>query len=128
MLLMLLVCAAVIAADQISKALVTARGAFHVINSRRGWGSRPALRVRAAAWLLLSTAAIVLTARTDAAAADIGAGAIVGGSAGNLIDALRGRGVTDFIDLRVWPVFNLADAAIVGGAVLAASTLFGWSH
>jgi signal peptidase II len=28
--------------------------------------------------------------------------------------------VVDFIDLRVWPVFNLADTAIVGGAMLVA--------
>jgi lipoprotein signal peptidase len=33
---------------------------------------------------------------------------------------LRGGVVVDVIDLRVWPVFNLADVAIVGGAVIGA--------
>ncbi len=34
------------------------------------------------------------------------------------------HGVVDFIDVRVWPVFNLADAAIVvGGLLLAATSL-----
>jgi len=45
---------------------------------------------------------------------------IWGGSVGNLLDRLRTGGVTDFIDLRVWPVFNVADIAItVGFAALA---------
>ncbi|MBC7334904.1 MAG: signal peptidase II [Clostridia bacterium] len=42
----------------------------------------------------------------------------LGGAVGNLIDRLRTGCVTDFIDLRVWPVFNLADVAIVAGVVL----------
>jgi len=46
--------------------------------------------------------------------------AVWGGSVGNLLDRLRTGGVTDFIDLRVWPVFNVADIAItVGFAALA---------
>ncbi len=51
-------------------------------------------------------------------------GLVVGGAFGNLIDrAFRegagflGGGVVDFVDLQWWPVFNLADAAIVVGAI-----------
>lgn len=49
-------------------------------------------------------------------------GAVLGGAVGNLTDRLtRGTGargeVVDFIDLHVWPVFNLADTAIVLGAL-----------
>ena len=43
---------------------------------------------------------------------------ILGGSLGNLIDRLRFGYVVDFIDLRVWPVFNLADSAITVGVGL----------
>lgn len=50
-------------------------------------------------------------------------GFILGGSLGNLTDRLRMRAVVDFIDLRVWPVFNLADIAITVGFVLLAVTL-----
>jgi signal peptidase II len=50
-------------------------------------------------------------------------GLILGGSLGNLADRLRMRAVIDFIDLRVWPVFNLADIAITVGFVLLAVTL-----
>lgn len=48
----------------------------------------------------------------------------LGGAMGNLIDRLRFGYVVDFIDLRVWPVFNLADSAIVVGSFTLAFSLF----
>ena len=42
----------------------------------------------------------------------------LGGGAGNLVDRIRLGHVTDFLDVGSWPVFNLADAAIVTGLVL----------
>ena len=55
----------------------------------------------------------------------VGLGLLLGGSVGNLVDRLRSGYVTDFIDLRVWPVFNLADSAIVVGvAILAYFLIF----
>ncbi len=42
-------------------------------------------------------------------------GLILGGAAGNLLDRLSTGEVTDYVDLRVWPVFNAADTAIVLG-------------
>jgi signal peptidase II len=58
-----------------------------------------------------------------------GIGLVLGGAVGNLADrAFRsgdgflGGHVVDFVDLQWWPVFNVADAAIViGGLVLAFS-------
>jgi signal peptidase II len=49
----------------------------------------------------------------------VGLGLALGGAAGNLLDIWRHNSVVDFIDLRWWPVFNLADVAIVSGLVLA---------
>lgn len=43
---------------------------------------------------------------------------ILGGATGNLIDRLRFGYVVDFLDFRIWPVFNIADSAITIGAVL----------
>jgi signal peptidase II len=53
----------------------------------------------------------------------IGLGLVLGGAVGNLTDRLiRGTGfngeVVDFIDFRIWPVFNVADMGIVIGAVI----------
>jgi signal peptidase II len=54
----------------------------------------------------------------------IAIGMVLGGAFGNLLDrAFRagdgflGGGVVDFVDLQWWPVFNLADSAIVVGAI-----------
>ena len=44
-----------------------------------------------------------------------GIGIQAGGAIGNLIDRIRYGGVVDFLDFRIWPVFNVADMAIVGG-------------
>jgi len=43
---------------------------------------------------------------------------ILGGAIGNLIDRISLGFVIDFIDFRVWPVFNIADSAITIGAGL----------
>ena len=43
---------------------------------------------------------------------------IVGGAIGNLIDRLRLGYVVDFLDFRVWPVFNIADSAISIGTII----------
>ena len=44
----------------------------------------------------------------------------LGGALGNLLDRLRLGYVIDFIDFKIWPVFNLADSAIVIGVAILA--------
>jgi signal peptidase II len=65
----------------------------------------------------------VLSGRLSSRISAVGLGLILGGALGNLTDRIiHGIGVsgrvTDFIDLHVWPVFNLADSSIVIGALL----------
>jgi len=48
----------------------------------------------------------------------LGLGLVVGGAIGNLLDRVRFGYVVDFVDLRWWYVFNLADSAIVAGVAL----------
>lgn len=50
-------------------------------------------------------------------------GLILGGASGNLTDRLLRGGVVDFLDFRIWPVFNLADSCITVGAVWMAWAL-----
>ena len=47
----------------------------------------------------------------------------LGGALGNLADRLRYGHVIDFIDFKVWPVFNVADSSIVVGVVILALCL-----
>ncbi|KAA3661814.1 MAG: signal peptidase II [Chloroflexi bacterium] len=42
----------------------------------------------------------------------------LGGALGNFVDRLRIGHVTDFLDFGPWPVFNVADMAIVSGAIV----------
>ncbi len=82
-------------------------------------------------WLLILMALAVLTlfwfSFRDSAARSrtvrIAFGAIVGGAVGNIVDRLHYGYVVDFLDLRWWPVFNVADSCItIGVALLVLST------
>lgn len=72
----------------------------------------------------LVVALVVLGRSTGSTAMSVATGLLLGGAVGNLADRVarapglfRGA-VVDFVDLRWWPVFNLADSAITVGAVM----------
>ena len=44
-------------------------------------------------------------------------GLLIGGAVGNLIDRVGEGAVTDFVDVSIWPAFNLADTAITIGVL-----------
>jgi signal peptidase II len=48
----------------------------------------------------------------------VGIALMAGGAIGNVIDRIRTGYVVDFFDFRIWPVFNIADTAIVIGVCL----------
>jgi signal peptidase II len=52
-------------------------------------------------------------------------GLLIGGSVSNLVDRIRLGHVTDFIDVRYWPAFNLADSFIVIGVAILLGALVG---
>ena len=52
-----------------------------------------------------------------------GAGLMAGGAIGNVIDRVHTGYVVDFFDFRIWPIFNVADIAIVTGVGLIIYTL-----
>jgi len=87
---------------------------------------------QSAPWLFATATIVVALAiaatafRHDRVLTSASLGLVLGGALGNLTDRLVRGGelfsgrVVDFIDLHWWPVFNLADAAIVVGAVVLA--------
>jgi len=127
--------AAVLIADQVSKALVMSRTTSHksvrvrpfvsiqhVVNRRGVLASFGGRTILLAIWALsMTVAALVLHCGILAAGTlgPIGIGAAVGGATGNLFDQLRRGAIVDFIAIGWWPVFNVADAAIISGAGLA---------
>lgn len=74
-------------------------------------------------FVLISAVAIILIIfslrdKKNSALFKISLSLILGGAIGNLIDRVRFGFVIDFLDFRVWPVFNLADSVITIAAVL----------
>lgn len=71
---------------------------------------------------VIVVAYLLVGLRRDTPSGAVLVGMVAGGAAGNIVDRLfRGEGwlqgaVVDFIDLQWWPIFNVADAAIVVGA------------
>lgn len=89
-----------------------------------------------APWLFAGASVVVIafivvaSFRIARPAFAVALGLVLGGALGNLTDrAVRGPGlsgrVVDFIDLHVWPVFNVADSAIVLGAAILLISSFG---
>lgn len=75
--------------------------------------------------VLVSVAIVATAFRHTNLVTALPLGLILGGALGNLTDrVVRGSGfsghVVDFVDLHIWPIFNLADSAIVAGAVILA--------
>lgn len=73
------------------------------------------LAVAVVLWMLLASPPSRFTA--------LGCGLVLGGAAGNLLDRITAGEVTDYADLQFWPlqqwpIFNVADTAIVLGVVL----------
>lgn len=79
----------------------------------------------AAATIAVSTVIVATAFRHRDPVVAAALGLVLGGAIGNLTDrALRGPGlsgrVVDFVDPHIWPIFNVADASIVIGALLLA--------
>ena len=54
----------------------------------------------------------------DSLLSRVGLSLYLGGAIGNLTDRMRFGSVTDFIDFRFWPAFNVADASMSVGVIL----------
>ena len=129
-------------ADQLTKSIVTSRldlgdqvhviGPFsihHVTNSGIAFG----LFASATSIVILLTALAVawmlyFFARSGSRhpVLPVALGLVIGGSVSNLLDRVRLGHVTDFLDFRYWPAFNLADTFIcVGVAILFATVMLG---
>ena len=122
---------AALGADQLTKWIVTSRldlndevhviGPFsihHVTNSGIAFGLFASatsivilLTGLAVAWMLFFFA----RSGSRHPVLPVALGLVIGGSVSNLLDRVRLGHVTDFLDFRYWPAFNLADTFIVIG-------------
>jgi signal peptidase II len=125
---------AAIAADQLTKHIVASQLALdeqvkvigplsihHVQNSGIAFGlfasATPVVIVLTAfavGWMLLFFA----RSGSRHPVLPVALGLVIGGSVSNLVDRVRLGYVTDFLDLKFWPAFNLADSFIVVGVAI----------
>lgn len=92
----------------------------HRRNRSAGLVASPPLRL-VGEWLVLAGMLIALlhaVPRAPSPGGAVAVGLLLGGTAGNAVDVWRHAAIVDVIDLGWWPVFNLADAAIVTGVVV----------
>ena len=113
--------------DQTAKRLVESRAGTslrygpieirHVACRRHFYTRTFVRRSLVAVWVaaLASSAVLILGDAIAGTLAIVAVGGALGGAASNLLDILRDRSVRDYIDLGWWPVFNMADVAIVAG-------------
>ena len=93
-----------------------------LFNGRAAIGGWPQRRTMVIAWAILAAALAAVLEFGPwfvRGAAPVAIGVALGGALGNVVDVWRHGAVVDFVDLGWWPVFNVADAAIVGGALVA---------
>ena len=139
----ILLAALILAADRATKEIALRRlgfgrhahGLVFVVFTERPLLARAASR-RMLVILWVAAAACAIGALVYAPALQqnlfvaAGIAAALAGAAGNLADRLIHGAVVDFVALGRWPVFNLADVAIVAGAVVAGASLIplagGW--
>jgi signal peptidase II len=129
--------AATVAIDLATKQLVTARlaeGRLYALAP--GWGLRRVHNRRgslgglsthgsvvALVAVIVAVGLAVMAAPSPGANTLIGLGIALGGAAGNVGDRLVRGEVVDFVAAGRWPVFNVADSAMVLGLLLAAGSL-----
>ena len=126
---------AILSLDQVTKFLVRGnlsynqslpiiRGIFHLTLVRNRGAAFGILKNQLPLFIFTSVLAIILiylnlkTNKNRKLLFSIALSLILAGALGNLIDRLFLGYVIDFLDFRIWPVFNIADSAITVGAIL----------
>ncbi len=121
--------AVVLSVMSVGESIPVVAGVFHItyiVNTGGVFGMFPGGSGVITAISILVILAMVVFARRPLRGKylPVALGFALGGALGNLVDRLRLGGVVDFLDLRVWPIFNVADMGLVMAAGLIALEVF----
>ena len=134
----LLVALFVLVFDQLSKFIIIKnlslhqsipliKGVFHLTLVHNRGAAFGILKNQIPLFIFTSLVAIILiyfnykqTKKKQSFVYNLSLSLILAGAIGNLIDRLFLGYVVDFLDFRIWPVFNIADSSITVGAFLLA--------
>lgn len=114
----------VILADQVSKHFVLQRTVAHTCNSGIAFGLLPRFWNEAVSVGVICALAYVLVKVSGSDPEQgrtlkiVGLSLVLAGGISNLVDRMTRGCVLDFIDLKIWPSFNLADSAIILGVII----------
>ena len=130
----LIVAGLVMVADQLTKSIIRSSlapgesrqvmaGILDITNARNKGVAFGALAgggavVAALTGLALGALVVYFVLRSNTPHLWLPVGLLLGGALGNLADRARMGSVTDFIDPRLWPAFNVADACVVCGVLI----------
>ena len=99
-------------------------GSLRVMTARI-WLAYPRARSNPAAiwtlWLLTAGTLVIVTSWIPSSR--LFAGFLLGGSLSNVLESSLSGRVSDYVCLRFWPAFNLADVALTAGAIGVAAEL-----
>ncbi len=98
--------------------------AFSLTRAWHGPGKEAALLAAALATMCFLLFLAWKRRHRSSAAEHLGFALVLAGAIGNALDRARRGYVIDFIHLHHWPVFNVADVLVVGGAGLLALSSF----
>jgi lipoprotein signal peptidase len=126
MMVLALTAIMVLVIDQAAKVLLRSSrfesvglGPFGTLRTRQGplWVHRAGQHGPKVLWLWIVSAGALVVASAWLPGCRVFVGLLLGGSLSNAMEgSLRGS-VTDYVCLRFWPAFNLADVAITAGAI-----------
>ena len=125
----------IIIADQISKIFVVASmnlgesisilpGLFHITYSENPGAAFGIMAYRTNFFIIVTLILLVVIGvlmiklGKEYRLLKVGLALQFGGAVGNFIDRLRTGYVVDFFDFAFWPIFNVADIAIVAGVII----------
>ncbi len=110
---------------KLNESIPVIKGVFHISLIHNYGAAFGILKNNLPLFIFSAVFAVILISRTlkknkhqKLSLNNISLSLILAGALGNLVDRLRFGYVIDFLDFRIWPVFNLADSAITIGAVL----------
>lgn len=110
--------------DQLSKYLIRQEGGFYLCNSGIAWGIKLPSFFFWIFWTIIISFVLYLIYQEGLKKNIpcnlfmIALVLVLSGAIGNLIDRIFFGCIIDFINLKIWPVFNLADTFITLGAII----------
>ena len=85
-------------------------------------------RIPAGEWQLRTAAALILAGDLGNVVSRLRTAALYSEVTGSIWSALPMASVTDFIDIKIWPVWNVSDMCVVTGVAIVAWTMWRWDR